>query len=292
MGAAITIDGLTKRFGAVTAVDDLSMEVEAGEVFGFLGPNGAGKTTTIRLLLGILRPSSGHATVLGRPAGDVVARRGVGFLPAELHLDRRHLVADAIRYYGTLRGGYDGREVDTLLARFRLDPSRPIGELSTGNRRKVGIVVAFAGRPDLLILDEPSSGLDPLLQHEFFALVEERVADGATVLLSSHVLPEVERVAGRVAILRDGRLALAGSMTELRGRARQRVDLHLAVPAEPAAFDGVPGVVATKANGKVLTLTVEGSIDAALKHAASTLVVERIVSRDSDLEETFLEVYR
>jgi ABC-2 type transport system ATP-binding protein len=292
MPAAITTEGLTKHFGAVTAVDRLDLEVLPGEVFGFLGPNGAGKTTTIRLLLDILRPTAGRAAVLGRPAGDVAVRKRIGFLPAELHLDRRHTVSEAIRYYGALRGGFGDRDVEVLLDRFGLNPSRPIGELSTGNRRKVGVVVAFAARPELLILDEPSSGLDPLLQHEFVSLIEERVTDGATVFLSSHVLPEVERVADRVAILRRGRLALLGSIIELRARARQHVDLHLADPADTSIFDRVPGVVAAETHGNVLSLTVEGSIDPALKRAASSLVVERIVSRDKDLEDVFLEVYR
>jgi ABC-2 type transport system ATP-binding protein len=292
MPTAITTEALTKRFGAVTAVDQLDLEVWPGEVFGFLGPNGAGKTTTIRLLLDIIRPTGGRATVLGRPAGDVAVRGRVGFLPAELQLDRRHVVSEAIRYYGALRGGFPDDEVDALLDRFDLDPSRPIGELSTGNRRKIGVVVAFAGRPELLLLDEPSSGLDPLLQRELVLLIEERVADGATVLLSSHVLPEVERVAGRVAILRRGRLALLGSIGELRARVRQRVDLYLARASEPSIFDGVPGVIRAEAQGPVVTLTVEGSIDAALKRAASRLEIERIVTRDTDLEDIFLEVYR
>jgi ABC-2 type transport system ATP-binding protein len=292
MTAAILTEALTKRFGSVTAVDTLDLTVQPGEVFGFIGPNGAGKTTTIRLLLDILRPTEGRAAVLGRPAGDTAVRKRVGFLPAELHLDRRHVVSDAINYYGALRGGFDPREVEALLERFALDPRRPIGELSTGNRRKVGVVVAFAARPELLILDEPSSGLDPLLQHELVALIQERAAGGATVFLSSHVLPEVERVAGRVAILREGRLALLGSIAELRARARQRIELYLTSPAAPSTFEGVPGVISAEIHGNVMTLTVEGSIDPALKRAAGELVVERIVSRDTDLEDVFLEVYR
>jgi ABC-2 type transport system ATP-binding protein len=292
MSPAIFTEGLTKRFGAVTAVCALDLAVQPGEVFGFLGPNGAGKTTTIRLLLDVLRPTAGRATVLGRPVGDTAVRGRIGFLPAELHLDRRHAVSEALAYYGALRGGFDQREVEALLERFDLDPTRRIGELSTGNRRKVGVVVAFAGRAELLILDEPSSGLDPLLQHELVSLIAERAAGGATVFLSSHVLPEVERVAARVAILREGRLALLGSIAELRARACQRLDFYLARPGDPATFDGVPGVIASEAHGNVLTLTVEGSIDPALKRAATELVVERIVSRDNDLEDVFLEVYR
>jgi ABC-2 type transport system ATP-binding protein len=230
--------------------------------------------------------------VLGHPVGDVEIRRRVGFLPAELHLDRRHTVAETIRYHRRLRGDGDGIAVDALLGRFDLDPTRTIGELSTGNRRKVGIVIAFAGRPELLILDEPTSGLDPLLQHELLALVEERVADGATVFLSSHVLPEVERVADRVAILRRGQLALVGSTADLRARARQQVELHTTERPDSAGFDAIPGVVAVEVHGNVLVLTVEGSVDAALRRAMEDLTIERVVTRSSDLEDVFLELYR
>ncbi len=292
MPAAIATEGLTKRFGNLTAVDHLDLDVATGEVFGFLGPNGAGKTTTIRLLLDVLRPSEGRALVLGRPTDELDVRRRIGFLPAELHLDRRHTVGEAIRYLGDLRGGFPGSVVDALLERFALDPTRRIGELSTGNRRKVGVVVAFAGPAELLILDEPTNGLDPLLQHELLGLIEERVGEGVTVFLSSHVLPEVERVADRVGILRQGQLALVGSTADLRARARQRVDLHLASSAAAVGFAEVPGVVSSEVHGNVVSLTVEGPIDPVVKYAARHATVERIVSPEGDLEETFLELYR
>jgi ABC-2 type transport system ATP-binding protein len=291
MSAAITTRALTKRFGDLTAVAGLDLEVERGEVFGFLGPNGAGKTTTIRMLLDILRPTSGTAEVLGGAPNDVAVRARIGFLPADLALDPRHTVRETIQYLGDLRGGFEANEVNTLLDRFTLDPKRTIGDLSTGNRRKVGVIQAFAGRPELLILDEPTSGLDPLLQHEVLTLIEERVAEGTTVFLSSHVLPEVERVAHRVAILREGQLISLGPIDALRSRVRQHIDLHVVGDADPTRFRDLPGVTAVELNGNVVSITVEGSIDAVVKRAAE-LNVERIVSHETDLEDAFLDMYR
>jgi ABC-2 type transport system ATP-binding protein len=289
--AVVETSGLTKRFGDLTAVDTLDLAVERGEVFGFLGPNGAGKTTTIRMLLDILRPTAGAASVLGGAPGDPVVRARIGFLPADLHLDPKHRVRDAIDFLGALRGGFAPTEVHALLTRFDLDPDRPIGDLSTGNRRKVGVIQAFAGRPELLILDEPTSGLDPLLQHELLSLVEERVADGATVFLSSHVLPEVERVADRVGILRNGQLVSTGEIDELRAQTRQRLELHLAAPVDAKEFRDLPGVVEAQSHGNVVTLLTEGSVDSIVK-AAAGFTVERIISHETDLEDTFLELYR
>jgi ABC-2 type transport system ATP-binding protein len=291
MTAVVVTRGLTKRFGEVTAVDDLDVTVRRGEVFGFLGPNGSGKTTTIRLLLAVLRPTSGTAEVLGGSPRDPEVRARIGFLPAELNLDPRHTAMDTIGFLGALRGGFRAQDVKGLLERFDLDPGRRIGELSTGNRRKVGVVQAFAGRPELLILDEPTSGLDPLLQYELISLVEERVADGATVFMSSHVLPEVERVARRVGILRRGRLVRLGSVDEVRATARHRLELHLGSPADPAPFQNLPGVVEADAEGRVLRITVEGSVDPVVKQAAR-LEVHRIVSHDTDLEDAFRELYK
>ena len=290
-GAAILTEGLTKDFGPVRAVDALDLEVRQGEVFGFLGPNGSGKTTTIRMLLDFLRPTSGSATVLGGRGADPEIRRRVGYLPADLHVDPRYRGEEQLAFLGALRGRTDRDEVHALIDRFGLDPGRPIAELSTGNRRKVGIVQAFMHRPELVVLDEPTSGLDPILQHEFLELVRERVAEGTTVFLSSHVLPEVERVAGRVGILRRGRLVTVAAVDELRSQARQRIDLIVTEPADVTVFQGVPGVVDVRARGELVQLVVDGRVDASLKAAAS-LTVRRIVSHEVDLEEVFLEYYR
>jgi ABC-2 type transport system ATP-binding protein len=287
---AIRIEGLTKHFGAVRAVQDLDLEIAAGEVFGYLGPNGAGKTTTIRLLLDFLRPTAGRATVLGRPPVDAALRARIGFLPADLAVDHRYTARDLLDFYGALRGGLDPAWVDTLLQRFDLDPDRRYGELSTGNRRKLGLVQAFAHRPELLLLDEPTSGLDPLLQAEFGRLIREMTARGATVFLSSHVLPEVEELAQRVAILRRGRLVTVAPIAELRAQARARIELRLAAPPPAGAFDAVPGVVEARVEGSTIHLVTEGSMDPVIKRAAALEVV-RLVTHEADLEEVFLSFY-
>ncbi|MDP1805366.1 MAG: ABC transporter ATP-binding protein [Acidimicrobiales bacterium] len=292
--AAVRTEGLTKHFGAVRAVDDVDLVIERGEVFGYLGPNGAGKTTTVRLLLDFLRPTAGRATVLGGSGGDPEVRRRIGYLPGDLRLDSAYTATDVIDLFGRLRGGVDRRWVDTLLQRFDLDPTRPVGELSTGNRRKVGVVQAFMSRPELLFLDEPTSGLDPLLQHEFNALVREVVAEGATVLLSSHVLPEVETLATRVGIVRKGRLVAVAGVEELRQTARQRIELHVAGPvdeADVARFRAVPEVAEVSVEAGVVHLVVEGTVDGVVKVAAG-LEVLRIVSHETDLEDVFLRYYQ
>jgi ABC-2 type transport system ATP-binding protein len=291
--AAVRTEDLTKHFGPVRAVDDVNLVIERGEVFGYLGPNGAGKTTTVRLLLDFLRPTAGRAVVLGGSGADPEIRRRIGYLPGDLHLDPDYTAAEVFELFGRLRGGVDRPWVDTLLDRFDLDPTRPVGELSTGNRRKVGVVQAFMSRPELLLLDEPTSGLDPLLQHEFNALVREVVADGATVLLSSHVLPEVEALAARVGIVRRGRLVAVAGVEELRQAARHRLELHIGGAvgeADLARFRAVPEVVEVSADAGVVHLVVEGSVDGVVKVAAG-LEVLRIVSHETDLEDVFLRYY-
>jgi ABC-2 type transport system ATP-binding protein len=289
--APLVARGLSKHFGAVHAVEDLDMDVRAGEVFGFLGPNGAGKTTTIRLFLDFLRPTRGAVAVLGGTAGDLDVRRRLGYLPADLHVDPGWTASDLFAFLGHLRGESNRARLGVLLERFDLDPSRPLRDLSTGNRRKVGIIQAFLHRPELYILDEPSSGLDPLLQHEFLVLVRESVAEGATVFLSSHVLAEVERAADRVGILRRGQLVAVIDVAELRRRARQHIDLTVEGKADLAVFDGVPGVVHVSGHNGQVRLVVEGSVDAVLK-AAAGLRIERITTEQVDLEDVFLEFYR
>ncbi len=289
--AVVKTRDLTKHFGPLVAVDGVDLEVRRGEVFGFLGPNGAGKTTTIRLLLDFLRPTRGSATVLGGSGADPAVRRRIGYLPADLHLDPRYRADELFSFLASLRGGVDPGFLRALVQRFDLDPARPVGELSTGNRRKIGIVQAFDPRPELLILDEPSSGLDPLLQHEFLLLLREAVAEGATVLLSSHVLPEVERVADRVAILRRGSLVTLTDVAELRRRTRQRIDLLVSGDVDAEVFAGVPGVVERRSSGNLVQLVVEGSMDAVVK-AAAGLHVARITTSGGDLEQLFLDHYR
>jgi ABC-2 type transport system ATP-binding protein len=283
--------GLTKRFGGLVAVDGLDLHVQRGEVFGYLGPNGAGKSTTIRMLLDFIRPSEGSFELLGSEGAESVVRRRIGYMPAELRFDPRYTTEDVIAFYGALRGGYDRAWVDGLAERFDLDTKRPIGQLSTGNKRKAGIVQAFMHRPELYVLDEPTQGLDPLLQFEFHQLIGDVKRDGATVFLSSHVLPEVEVLADRVAILRRGKLVTISRIDELQRRARQRIDLHVSGTATVRSFEQLPGVVETRRGGNIISVVVEGSVDAVIK-AAATLNVRRIVTHESDLEDVFLEFYK
>lgn len=283
-------EGLTKRFGALVAVDALDIEVRQGEVFGYLGPNGAGKSTTIRMLLDFLRPTAGSYELLGGRGSDPGVRARVGYLPGELRFDPRYTAGDVITFYGALRDGRTDR-ADELLERFHLDPTRPIGQLSSGNRRKVAIVQAFMHDPEFYFLDEPTQGLDPLLQHEFQTLIGEVVAEGATVFLSSHVLPEVEALASRIAILRRGRIVTVSTMRELEGRARQQIELHVSGKATVRTFERLPNVVDASRSGNVITVIVQGPVDGVIKEAAK-INVRKIFTHEADLEHVFLDLYR
>ena len=283
--------GLSKHFGPVRALESLDLVVNRGEVMGYLGPNGAGKTTTLRLLLDFLRPTSGECSLLGGSGADPAVRARVGYLPGELRVDPAYTAEDVIRFFGSLNGGVDRAHVRALAARFDLDTSRPYRELSTGNRRKVGIIQAFMHRPELLLLDEPTSGLDPLLQAEFAALVQETMAAGATVLLSSHIVREVEALAHRVAILRAGRLVTTVDIADLRRQARQRLDLHVEGTPDVDMFATLAPVVECNVSGQVISLVVEGPVDPVIK-AAARMTVLRVVTHEADLEDVFLAHYR
>jgi ABC-2 type transport system ATP-binding protein len=289
--SVIRTEGLTKYFGPQRGIEDLSLDVGRAEVFGYLGPNGAGKTTTIRLFLDFIRPDRGTSSLLDGSGADPAVRARVGYLPGELHLDRAYTTGELVAFFGELRGGVDRRRVDELLDRFDLDPGRRIGELSTGNRRKVGIVQAFMHRPELLLLDEPSSGLDPLLQAEFHRLVREVVADGATVFLSSHVLHEVDALADRVGILREGRLVTVATVDELRAQARQRIDVRLPDVPDVDQLRAVAGVVEVTADDHIAHITVEGPVGALIA-ALAPLDVVHITAGANDLEDAFLRLYR
>jgi len=290
MSAVVTTDGLTKDFGTLRAVDDVSLEVEPGEVFGFLGPNGAGKSTTIRLMLGQLQPTAGSATVLGRPPADPESRRRVGYIPGDLALDPKLTGAEHLNLFAALRGGVDSNYIDTLCERFSLDPSRKLATLSKGNRQKIGVVQAFMGEPDLLVLDEPTSGLDPIQQASFQALLAEATDRGAGVVLSSHVLPEVERVADRIGIIRAGRIVSIDTVEELRRAARQRLSFHLAQPPTGFNLDAVDSVKAWNLDGATVEVTLKGPAQPVLNALAGHTVI-RISSDDDDLEQLFLHLY-
>jgi ABC-2 type transport system ATP-binding protein len=285
---------LTKRYGrgGVLALDGLELEVRRGEVFGFLGPNGAGKTTTIRLLLDLLRPTEGAIRLLGDDAGMATpeVRRRVGYLPGELPFAGRETAATLLTYLGNLRGGVPPGRIRALADRFDLDLAKPVRTLSKGNKQKLALVQAFMHEPELLILDEPSSGLDPLLQQEFLALVREVRAEGRTIFMSSHILGEVDDVADRVAVLRQGRLVAMESMDALRARAGQSTEIRFAHPVPPEAFAALTGVRDLVVDGQALRCVVEGSADALIKRAAQ-FTVERVSSQPPDLEAVFLAYY-
>lgn len=286
--AAIEINGLTKRYGSLTAVDDLTLAVAPGEVVGFLGPNGAGKTTTIRTLLGFLRPTSGSCAVLGAwPGRDVAVRRRVGYLPGDFRVDPAMTGQQLFAWYSRLRGVGPDRARD-LCERLDLDPTRRFGALSKGNRQKIGLVQAFLHDPDVLVLDEPSTGLDPLVQRKFLALVDEAARRGAAVLFSSHVLPEVERVADRVAIIRAGRLVTLSTVDEMLDRARHQLELRYTKPVPDGLLDGVPGVVRAQVDGVRLTVVIDGPVGPALRAAASQDGLIRVDSVGDELEDLFM----
>jgi ABC-2 type transport system ATP-binding protein len=290
---AISASGLSKDYGSGRGLFELDLEVRQGEVFGFLGPNGAGKSTTMRLLLDLIKPTSGSAQVLGLDTvkDSLAIRRRVGFLPGDLAMYPRLTGRVVLDYLAQLRGGVDQRVRDSLVERFDADLDRPIRELSTGNRQKLGLIQAFMHEPELLILDEPIAGLDPLVQQSFHALLGEVSAQGRTVFLSSHTLSEVERVTHRLAILRQGRLVVVDSLENLRNVAVQRLEIEFSAPVDAGEFRSLPGVTEVHADGVTLIVGFEGSADAVVK-AAATHEVRAIRPHESDLEDIFLRYYR
>ncbi len=289
---ALHISGLVKSYGDVHAVRGIDLEVARGEVYGFLGPNGAGKSTTIRCVLDLLRPTAGTIEVLGLdPRRDGVAvRQRVAYLPGELRLPERMTGTQLVATIGRLRGGIDEHRRDELAERLQLDLGRRVRELSSGNRRKVALLLAFASDVELLVLDEPTSGLDPLMQQVFLQLVAEARAAGKTVFLSSHVLSEVQRAADRVAVLRAGKIVTVGTVEELRGRARQRVEIWF--PGEPptAELTALGGIDDARTDGRhfaaVLAGPVQPLIELLARHPVTSLLVE-----EPDLEEAFLDLF-
>jgi ABC-2 type transport system ATP-binding protein len=292
MTAVIRIEKLTKFYGSHRGIVEVDLAVEKGEVFGFLGPNGAGKTTTIRLLLDLIRPSSGKAYVfdIESSADPVAIHRRIGYLPGEFALYDRLTGSQTLEYFGNLRGGIDPAYQASLIERFDLDPSRRFREYSKGNKQKVGLVAALQHRPELLMLDEPTSGLDPLVQQTFFATMREAVRDGATVFLSSHILNEVERSCDRVAIIRDGRLVQVDRVDALRDLAHHQIELRFAGDPPAEQFRALPGVSEVVAEDHILRLRVQGSITPVVEAAAKAGVVD-FLSREPSLEETFLAQY-
>ena len=290
--AIIHTSGLTKYYGKQRGMVDISLDVRRGEVFGYLGPNGAGKTTTIRTLLNLIRPTRGIATIFGMDIQrkGLEVRRHTGYLPGELKLYDNLTGAEMLRYLGHLSGGVDWAHVENLATRLDCDLLPPIRSLSHGNRQKIGLIQAFMNTPDLLILDEPTIGLDPLMQQEFYRLVSETKAQGRTVFLSSHIMPEVEHICDRVAIIREGRLVTVEDIDNLKARSIRRLEIHFAGPVSQEKFTEISGVKDVSVHDSVLTCTVVGELDALVKAASQTRVVN-IISHEPSLEEIFLDYY-
>ena len=290
-GAAIRTNALVKRFGSHLAVDGLDLDVRPGEVFGFLGPNGAGKTTTIRLLLDFLRPTSGSVEVLGEDprAGGPGLRRRIGYLPDDAAIDPKVTGRRFLELLGRLRGGLDERRLAALVERFGVSLDRPVGTLSRGNRQKVGLLQALVFDPDLLVLDEPTAGFDPLVQASFAELVRERAVAGRTVFLSSHDLSEVQAVADRVGIIREGRLVEVASVADLRGAAARKLSVRFNGDV-PAGVAGLPGLAGATIDGDVLRGLYSGSVDALVKALASYEILD-LVCQSADLDDVFRSRY-
>ena len=290
---ALHTQGLTKHYGDVKALVDLDLDVRPGEVFGFLGPNGAGKTTTIRTVMDEIRPTSGSASILGMDchAKSVEIRRSIGYLPSDLALYPNLTGKDTLTYFANLRDGVDWSYVDELAERLGAQLDKKVGDLSSGNRQKVGVIQAFMNRPRLLIMDEPSNGLDPLVQREFQAMMREVVAEGASVFLSSHTLSEVQRVADRVGIIRHGLLIARESVASLRAKGMRHVELELGSPADPSVFTAVPGVRDVVVEDHRVQMSYGGKMDALLRTVAERYDVVDISTEEADLEEVFLTYY-
>jgi ABC-2 type transport system ATP-binding protein len=288
--AAIRTDKLTKRYGSVVAVDQLDLEVAPGEVMGYLGPNGAGKTTTIRALLGLLRPTSGSAQIFGLDcqARPVDVHRRVAYVGGEPNLWPSMTGAETLHLLGRVHGAVDEGYRDELIERFELDPSRKVRTYSKGNRQKVVLVAALMTRADLLMLDEPTGGLDPLMEQAFRMSVAEAKDRGQTVFLSSHILSEVEALCDRVAILREGRLVEVGSLAEMRHLSAVTVEVTFA--DAPPDLSGIAGVSVVGTDGRSARLQVRGSM-APLVHALAPTSVTQLLSREPSLEELFLALY-
>ncbi len=290
MGTAILASKLSKSYGSTTALDSLDLEVSEGEVIGYLGPNGAGKTTTIRLLLGLIRATSGRAEIFGIDvqADPVEAHRRVAYVPGEAMLWPSLTGAETLHLLGRVQGTVDTAYRDALIERFELDSSKKVRALSKGNRQKLILISALMSRADLLLLDEPTSGLDPLMERTFRACVDEARERGQTVFLSSHILAEVEAVCDRVAILRAGRLVDVGTLAEMRHLSALQVEAELdgGVPD----LSGIAGVSGVEVDGNRIRCQVTGSIEPVLRVLADA-GVRHLTSREPSLEELFLAHY-
>ena len=294
MSIIIQTNQLTKNYGRSRGILDVTFDIQEAEVFGFLGPNGAGKTTTMRTLMGLLHANSGSATIGGLDCWNesTEVKKLVGYLPGEFAFDPGLRGAQIIEYLGHLRGGVDQVYLRSLVERLGFDPSKRFREYSHGNKQKLGLVQAFMHKPRLFILDEPTSGLDPLNQQEFYKMVAEVRADGRTVFLSSHILPEVEHTCDRVAIIREGRLVRIDHVSSLKDIRQHDVEITFAGPASVDWFKQVAGMVnvAQGADERTLQLNVQGALTEIIKIAGEHNAIN-IDTHEPTLEEVFLRFY-
>jgi len=292
---AIQTQDLVKSYGRFEALHGVSLEVCPGEIFGFLGPNGAGKTTTIRCMLDLIRPNSGSIRILSLdPQKDSVeVRRRTGYLPGELHIEDNATVESSLRYLNSLRGNKaDWGYIQQLAARINLDLKTRVKNLSKGNKQKVGVIQALMHHPELLLLDEPTFGLDPLVQHEVLQLVAQARTAGATVFFSSHILSEVQEIADRVGIIRKGKVVEVAQTESLINRALRRAHVRFKQPVEPQVLANVPGIsILSQADNLNVTLQVEGEMDGLIKALANFPVLDFETEHPS-LEEIFLAYYK
>lgn len=292
--AVIETESLTKTYAKsnTPALNGLTLRVNRGEIFGYLGPNGAGKTTTIRMLLDLIRPTMGHASVFGLDVNrdSLAIRRRVGFSPGELALWDNQTAIEIVRYFGKVRGGVDMAYVRDLADRLQFDLSQKMRAYSTGNKRKLGLILAMMHKPELLILDEPTSGLDPLMQQIFNQMMHDARNSGQTVFLSSHVLSEVQAICDRVAILRDGQLQAVEEVEKLTRVDFRWITVRLREPAAELDFTGIENISHVEVNGKIVKLRLSGDFDPLLR-ALSGHYVENIHIQEPSLEDIFLTYY-
>ena len=287
---AVSLHGLTKHYGSSRGIEDITFDVHPGEVLGFLGPNGSGKTTALRTLVGLIHATSGSARILGQDAlqSNPELRETVGYLPGSLGLYSSMTGRSFLQFLAKVRRRDCDESIDQLARRLKVDLDRRIQDLSKGNRQKIGVIQAFMHQPQVLLLDEPTSGLDPLVQHEFESLLDEAKSRGAAIILSSHVLSEVEHLADRVAIINEGRLLVVASVATLKERALRSVDLHFESPPSEDEFKSLDGVREVSRHGNMLTCSVLGSehdlLVAAVRHGVVT-----VTTREPSLDEVFLQ---
>ena len=287
--AAIRTERLTKHFGDVVALDGLTLEVQGGEIFGFLGPNGAGKSTTIRLLLDLIHPTAGQAWIMDIPVNDVArAHQHLAYVPGDVSLWPQLTGSETLELLGNINGAVDGAFRDELIERFQFDPGKKVRSYSKGNRQKIALVAAFMSRPDVLLLDEPTAGLDPLMEETFQEIAREASARGQTIFLSSHILDEVEDLCHRVAILREGTLVEVATLEKLKELDTTIFDVELNGEVPP--LDAVPGVIQVESNGSGVRVHVKGS-PTPLLQVLAPLPVQQLRTHTPTLEEIFLSYY-